>query len=260
MPDARRPPLPQSLSAFARATDRFRRPLAVAIAAAVAASSPGVALAAGDPSADINDGGPQQGFLPEQTPGSSGGSVDPNAPPDAGVNPPENPQPPEPSPPPQPAPAPAAAPAPAPTPTPAPAPTPPPAPAPAPAPPPAPAPAPVQSAAPEPAVTASAPQRQTGVRPTPAPAQVAVAPAAPPAPVPAPAPAPPREIVAVAQSHAAGTGSLTVRAGDSLWSIAQDRLGSGASAQRILREVDRLWSLNGLDDPDLIYAGQQLRV
>jgi nucleoid-associated protein YgaU len=67
--------------------------------------------------------------------------------------------------------------------------------------------------------------------------------------------------VAVAESHTAppSTGSLTVRRGDSLWSIAQDRLGPGAAPQSVLREVDRLWTLNGLDDPDLIYAGQQLR-
>jgi len=119
----------------------------------------------------------------------------------------------------------------------------------------------VQAAAPapppEPAVTASAPQRQTGVEAEPQ--TVAVVPVAPPQPpAPTPAPAPQREVVAVAQSHAASTGSMTVRAGDTLWSIAQDRLGSGASPQQVLREVDRLWSLNGLDDPDLIYAGQHL--
>jgi nucleoid-associated protein YgaU len=105
-------------------------------------------------------------------------------------------------------------------------------------------------------VVASRPQRDTGVKPQPAP--VAVAPQAPPAPEPAPVVAPqPREVVAVAQSHS--DGSLRVDAGDTLWSIAQDRLGSEATPQKVLKEVDRLWSLNGLQDPDVIYAGQHLR-
>jgi LysM repeat protein len=52
---------------------------------------------------------------------------------------------------------------------------------------------------------------------------------------------------------------VKVREGDSLWSIAQDRLGSDASPEKVLREVDRLWSLNGLQDPDVILAGQHLR-
>jgi len=104
-------------------------------------------------------------------------------------------------------------------------------------------------------VVASKPQRETGVKPQPAP--VAVAPQAP-APEPVPVVAPqPREVVAVAQSHA--TGSVKVQQGDSLWSIAQDRLGAGATPQKVLKEVDRLWSLNDLQDPDVIYAGQHLR-
>jgi LysM repeat protein len=241
VPDARRPDLPPSLAAFARATDRFRRPLAVTLAAVIAASSPAAALAEGDPASDINDGGAQQGALAPQTSGSSGGSVDPATSPGAIT--------------PIPQPAPAA------TPAPAPAPTPPPAPAPPPPPPPAPPPPPVQAAAPapppEPTVVASTPQRDTGVKPHPAPAPVGVAPQAP-VPAPAPVVAPqPREVVAVAESHA--TGSVTVRQGDSLWSIAQDRLGSDASPQTVLTEVDRLWSLNGLQDPDVILAGQHLQ-
>jgi nucleoid-associated protein YgaU len=105
---------------------------------------------------------------------------------------------------------------------------------------------------------ASTPQRDTGVK---APAPVAVEPQAPvaaPAPEPAPVVAPPpREVVAAAESHA--TGSVKVQQGDSLWSIAQDRLGADATPQKVLREVDRLWSLNDLQDPDVIYAGQHLR-
>jgi nucleoid-associated protein YgaU len=87
---------------------------------------------------------------------------------------------------------------------------------------------------------------------------VAVAPQAPPAPEPAPVVAPqPREVVAVAESHS--TGSVKVEQGDSLWSIAQDRLGASASPEKVLKEVDRLWSLNDLQDPDVILAGQHLR-
>jgi nucleoid-associated protein YgaU len=134
-----------------------------------------------------------------------------------------------------------------------------PAPAPAPVPAPAPQPAPVAAPAPppEPAVVEAHPQRQTGVAPAPAPPPAPVAPVAP-----QPAPQQPaRDVVAVTESHpdAQATGSVLVHAGDSLWSIAQDRLGTGATPQRVLREVDRLWSLNGLADPDVILAGQHLR-
>jgi len=53
-----------------------------------------------------------------------------------------------------------------------------------------------------------------------------------------------------------------VIAGESLWSIAADRLGAGASAAAIAGEVDRLWKLNakriGTGSPHLIAAGQRL--
>ena len=226
------------------------------LAAVVAASSPAAALAQeGDPNVVDNPNEPQA-VLPGQTP-SSTGSVDPGTP-DGQVTPAQPAPTPTPPAPVTPAPAPVA---PAPTPPPAPAPPPPPPPEPVPAPPPPPPPPPVQVAAPtpppEPIVVASKPQRDTGVKPQPAPAPVAVAPQAP-APPPAPVLAPqPREVVAVAESHA--TGSVKVRQGDSLWSIAQDRLGSDASPKTVLAEVDRLWSLNGLQDPDVILAGQHLR-
>jgi nucleoid-associated protein YgaU len=59
-------------------------------------------------------------------------------------------------------------------------------------------------------------------------------------------------------------GSHLVQAGDSLWSIAAARLGPGASAAQIAREVDRLWSLNrdriASGDPDLIRVGEHLRL
>jgi hypothetical protein len=53
-----------------------------------------------------------------------------------------------------------------------------------------------------------------------------------------------------------------VLAGESLWSIAADRLGGHASAARIAREVDRLWTLNheriATGDPDLLAIGTRL--
>jgi nucleoid-associated protein YgaU len=59
-------------------------------------------------------------------------------------------------------------------------------------------------------------------------------------------------------------GSHVVQAGDTLWSIAAARLGPGASAARIAREVHRLWSLNrdriASGDPDLIRVGERLRL
>jgi nucleoid-associated protein YgaU len=107
---------------------------------------------------------------------------------------------------------------------------------------------------------AAQPQRQSGVAARPEPAPVVVAPPAP-APAPAPAAAPaPREVVAVAESHS--TGSTVVRSGDSLWSIAERRVGDDASSSRIAREVGRLVALNAssLADPDLIFPGQHLKI
>jgi nucleoid-associated protein YgaU len=55
-----------------------------------------------------------------------------------------------------------------------------------------------------------------------------------------------------------------VQAGESLWSIARDRLGGGASVAEISAEVKRIWDLNadsiGTGDPDLLMAGQRLRL
>jgi nucleoid-associated protein YgaU len=56
----------------------------------------------------------------------------------------------------------------------------------------------------------------------------------------------------------------TVRAGDSLWSIARRLLGPEASAGRIAREVNRLWELNrdriGTGNPSLIHVGTVLKL
>ena len=53
-----------------------------------------------------------------------------------------------------------------------------------------------------------------------------------------------------------------VRAGESLWSIAADLLGPGASNAEIARAVDRLWELNAeriaSADPDVIVSGERL--
>ena len=61
-----------------------------------------------------------------------------------------------------------------------------------------------------------------------------------------------------------GGSTHTVRAGDSLWGIASARLGPGASAAQIAREVQRLWDLNaraiGTGDPDLLGVGVRLRL
>jgi hypothetical protein len=55
-----------------------------------------------------------------------------------------------------------------------------------------------------------------------------------------------------------------VRPGESLWSIARDRLGPRAGRARIAIEVARIWDLNasaiGTGDPDLVMAGQRLRL
>jgi nucleoid-associated protein YgaU len=58
--------------------------------------------------------------------------------------------------------------------------------------------------------------------------------------------------------------SYTVRAGDSLWSMARRLLGPDASAGRIAREVNRLWQLNqdriGTGNPSLIHVGTVLEL
>lgn len=55
-----------------------------------------------------------------------------------------------------------------------------------------------------------------------------------------------------------------VQRGESLWSIATDRLGEQAGVAQIAREVDRLWQLNeqriNSGNPDLLYAGTRLQL
>jgi hypothetical protein len=61
-----------------------------------------------------------------------------------------------------------------------------------------------------------------------------------------------------------GDSTHRVHAGESLWTIASDVLGPGASPARIAREVHRLWQLNreriGTGNPDLVMAGTTLRL
>ena len=57
--------------------------------------------------------------------------------------------------------------------------------------------------------------------------------------------------------------ALVVEPGDSLWAIAQERLGAGATPERIAEEVERIHALNRgriADDPNLLFPGQELRI
>jgi len=71
-------------------------------------------------------------------------------------------------------------------------------------------------------------------------------------------------VVATRGSARPGEHVHVVRAGESLWSIARDLLGSDASPARIAREVNRLWELNSAriatGDPDLLMVGTELRL
>lgn len=65
-------------------------------------------------------------------------------------------------------------------------------------------------------------------------------------------------------TSSAHAGWTIVRPGQSLWSIAQARLGPRASGSQVAQQVHRLWATNarriGSGDPDLVYAGQKLRL
>jgi len=60
----------------------------------------------------------------------------------------------------------------------------------------------------------------------------------------------------------AAGGSVVVRPGDSLWTIAADHLGARASGDQVWAEVVAIWRLNaariGTGDPNLIFPGQRL--
>jgi len=67
--------------------------------------------------------------------------------------------------------------------------------------------------------------------------------------------------VAEAQEGAAPAARVVVRAGDTLWSISEERLGSDATQQQIASVVERIYALNRDQigpDPNVIFAGQEL--
>jgi nucleoid-associated protein YgaU len=73
-----------------------------------------------------------------------------------------------------------------------------------------------------------------------------------------------RSVTAEEGSLEGGPASYVVQPGDSLWSIAKRLVGREASAGRIAREVNRLWSLNrsriATGDPDLLMVGTRLEL
>ena len=63
------------------------------------------------------------------------------------------------------------------------------------------------------------------------------------------------------EEEAANTKTKTVEPGDSLWTIAQERLAPDASPPRVAEEVERTYALNRErlgEDPNLILVGQEL--
>jgi LysM domain len=133
----------------------------------------------------------------------------------------------------------------------------------------------------------SSPRGDGDMPQAPAKRRPAAPPAAPAAPAPAvPSPAvappsqaaattPPAEPVAIAQADPVpspvapepldrNARFYVIQPGDSLWSIAKQLLGRDASAGRIAREVNRLWTLNrdriATGDPDLLMVGTRLEL
>jgi LysM repeat protein len=115
------------------------------------------------------------------------------------------------------------------------------------------------------------PERGHGIGTNPTPQRDSPAPVAEAVALPAPATATPVAVASppttAAVSPADGrisSQSYTVRAGDSLWSIARRLLGPEASAGRIAQEVNRLWELNrdriGSGNPSLIHVGTVLKL
>jgi len=148
-------------------------------------------------------------------------------------------------------------------------------------------PAPVATAEPAPPVTAeSAPNDEDVVEPRPAKRSKTqqsrtprttprVVPAAPPAAQPAPpatgqvappvaAPTAVAPAAVPAAAPRAARGWHVIRRGESLWSIAAERLGSGASTASIAAEVERLWALNqdriGTGNRDVVLAGTRIKL
>lgn len=74
----------------------------------------------------------------------------------------------------------------------------------------------------------------------------------------------PQPVAADPARNLAGKDTYVVRPGDCLWHIAADLLPIGADAATVEDEIERLWRLNegriGTGDPNLIYAGTELRL
>ena len=71
-----------------------------------------------------------------------------------------------------------------------------------------------------------------------------------------------RLVTAAPRREVGGEDTVTVRRGDSLWSLAAERLGPGASDARIAAEWPRWYAVNHNvigPDPAVIHPGQQLR-
>jgi LysM repeat protein len=69
--------------------------------------------------------------------------------------------------------------------------------------------------------------------------------------------------VSMSQSAYEPAAVLVIEPGDSLWAIAQERLGPEATPQRVAEETGRIYGLNRErigDDPNLIFPGQELLV
>lgn len=107
-------------------------------------------------------------------------------------------------------------------------------------------------------------QRQIARRTAEPAASSEAAPPAEPAEQEAPLPEPAAGTPADSGRNLAGKDSYVVQPGDCLWHIAAELLSDGASTEAVAHEVERLWRLNedeiGTGDPNLIYAGTELRL
>ena len=68
-------------------------------------------------------------------------------------------------------------------------------------------------------------------------------------------------VTTTSQSAYEPAAALVIEPGDSLWAIAQERLGPEATAQQVAEETARIYGLNRErigDDPNLIFPGQEL--
>jgi len=64
----------------------------------------------------------------------------------------------------------------------------------------------------------------------------------------------------VVTTKKAGDKEITIKKGDVLWNIAKQQLGAHATDNQIANYVQKLAKLNGLNNPDLIKAGNTLKL